>query len=227
MDANTPHVRVACYVRSLSLSGPVDSTLRSLDRLESEGVVDEFTVEAWPATVRLDCPTNNAEVVSLFEEFDAWADQWDVSIRPPFAIETRTSEITDDSRALLITPVQCLAVYVDGALAEVFPHTVDRAGDGGIYTVAEALTRLEDHVIQAVAAGASPATPPRERSAEARPVPNPEACPICETRLVSGQGVYACANCDWVGVATSTGRYRSVRLPAESDRWPAPATTDG
>lgn len=173
MDANEPHVRVACYVRDLSPVAPVDSTLRSLESLESEGGVDEFAVEAWPAEVRVGDRTPDSEVLDRFREFDAWANQWDVSLRPSFAVETRTSQITGDSLELLITPVQCLALYVDGALAEVFPHSADRAGDGEIYTVADALTLLEDHEIQAVGAGQSPRTPPRERSDGSAP-PTPE-----------------------------------------------------
>lgn len=153
MQNHNPHVRVACYVRKSSLVAPVDSTLRTLDRLESEGVIDELTVGAWPAEVRLDDAGPHRDVVDLFEEFDAWADQWGVSIRPPFAVETRTSALIGESREILITPVQCLAVYVRGVLVEVFPHSTDRSGDVRTYTVQDALTLLEENDIQAVGAG--------------------------------------------------------------------------
>lgn len=165
MQNHDPHVRVACYVRKSSLVAPVDSTLRTLDSLETEGIVDELTVGAWPAEVRLDDTGLHSDVVDLFEEFDAWADQWDVTIRPPFAVESRTSEITGEAREILITPVQCLAVYVGGALAEVFPHSTARSGDVRTYTVQDALTLLEENDIQAVDAGRYPEMRPGRRLA--------------------------------------------------------------
>jgi len=76
---------------------------------------------------------------------------------------------------VLVTPVQCLAIYVNGVLKEVFPH-------------------------------------------------DPDACPACEARLVTGQGVYACRNCEWVGTATGTDQYRPLararreRTPDEDSR---------
>lgn len=146
----TPPVRVACHVRTSSLVAPVDTTLRTLDGLETDGDIDEFAVGAWPAEVCLDeDAAPHGDVVARFEEFDAWAARWGVSIRPPFAVETRTSEITGESRDVLVTPVQCLAVYVDGTLAEVFPHSARADGGGEIYTVRDALALLRENDVEA------------------------------------------------------------------------------
>lgn len=238
-QANAPHIHVSCYVRKSSLVAPVDSTLRTLERLEAEGIVDEFTVGAWPAEVDLEDPRPHGDVVDLFEAFDSWADQWTVSIRPPFSVETRHSEITDETRRVLLTPVQCLAVSVNGVLVEVFPHTADPAGDGDTYTVADALDLLEAQDSLAFAVDQYPETPPDRRTADADPGsvsgpvpeaegsagaeagPNPDLCPACGTRLATGQGLYACSNCDWVGVATGAGRYR----PLEGDLIPNPPSS--
>lgn len=230
----TPHIHVSCYVRKSSIVAPVDSTLRTLERLEAEDVVDEFTVGAWPAEVDLEDPRPHGTVVDLFEAFDSWADQWNVSIRPPFSVETRHSEITDETRRVLLTPVQCLAVSVNGVLVEVFPHTADPAGDGDTYTVTDALDLLEAQDRLAFAVDQSPETPPDRRpattdtgsepgteteaegNAGAETGRDPDLCPACGIRLVTGQGLFACSNCDWVGIATGAGRYR----PLEGDLIP-------
>lgn len=105
------------------------------------------------------------------------------------------------------------------------PHATNRAGDGETYTVADALTLLEEHDIRAFGADQSPATPPDQRNVS-RPSLAPDACPACEARLVTGQGVYACPDCDWVGTATGTGQYRPIsramreRTPDEDPRTP-------
>lgn len=203
----SPRVRVRCHVRPASLVAPVDATLRHLEELNADGVIDDFTVGAWPAEVRLDDPAPHSDVVDRFEAFDAWAEQWGVSIRPPFAVETRHFEIIGETRTVLITPVQCLAVYVDGALKEVFPHSTDRTGDGETYTVRDALPLLEARAIATVETDESPETPPSQRPASADIPLNPATCPACETQLVSGQGVVACPNCDWTDITTDPGRY--------------------
>lgn len=169
----TPSVRVACHVRKSSLVAPVDSTLRTLDSLEVDGDIDSYTVGAWPAEVHVgegDTPSTHSDVVALFEEFDAWAEQCGASIRPPFAVETRTSEITGESRDVLTTPVQCLAVYVDDALAEVLPHSAGRAGDGETCTVADGLAFLQENDVEALV-GAGRFSDARSLARDATPKP--------------------------------------------------------
>lgn len=170
MTVDTPRgpsestIRVACHARVASFAAPVDETLRTLERIESAGVIDEVTLDAWPAEVPFAAGGSpQSDVVARFETFAAWADQWDVHIQPPFAVETRSSEITGETREILVTPVQCLAIYVDGALQEVFPHTVERAGERETYTVRDALALLEAHGNRPFDAGHSPDTPPGQR----------------------------------------------------------------
>jgi len=225
-QAPSPHIRVACYVRKASLVAPVDETLRQLDCLEADGVVDEFAVDVWPAEVRLTDDSPHRDVVALFEEFDAWATQWDVSIRPPFAVDTRQSEVTGETREVLLTPVQCLAIYVNGILTEVFPHAADRTGDGDVYTVRDALTLLDEHDIQGFGAGQPPATPPDQRTAAPWAAVDPDRCPACATPLVTGQGVYACPDCEWTATATGPGEYRPLTGPGAHARGTAPTADD-
>lgn len=156
-----PHISVVCYARKSSLVAPVDATLQTLTRLEADGALDDLTIGGWPAEIRLGDTSPHSDVVALFEAFDAWADQRNVSIRPPFAVETRTSAITGQTRDVLITPVQCLAISVNGVLSEVFPHTT--APTGETYTVTDALTLLEEDAVEGSGAAQLPDTPPDQR----------------------------------------------------------------
>lgn len=173
MPTHHPHIHVACNVRTASVVAPVDSTLQTLERFDADGIIDSFAVDAWPDKVQLGDAAPHSDVVEQFEEFDAWAEQWDVSIRPPFAVETRTLEIIDEIHEVLITPVQCLAVYVDGVLREVFPHSATRSGDGETYSVEDALALLEAHDIHGFEADQPPDVPPRERTPLAQELPRP------------------------------------------------------
>lgn len=204
MPNASPHIRVACHVRSSSLVAPVDSTVRRLDHLEADGVIDEFRLDAWPAEVQLGDMRPHGDVVRLFERFETWAAQCNVSICPPFAIETRHSTITGETCQVLHTPVQCVAVYVNGVLMEVFPHSTNPDGDGETYSVRDALALLETHGRPPVGPS-HVATPPSRRTVTGESSYGAVVCPRCETEFVSGQGLYACLDCDWVGTAT-TGR---------------------
>lgn len=170
MAPSEPTIHVACHARVASFAAPVDETLRTLERLKAANAIDEVTVDAWPSEVQLGTDgAPQSDVVARFETFDTWADQWNVRIRPPFAVETRRSEITGETREVLITPVQCLAIYVDGALQEVFPHTADRAGSGETYTVRDALALLKAHGNQPFRASHPPDTPPGKRVSAGAP----------------------------------------------------------
>lgn len=162
MESTSTTIGVGCFVRTSSLVAPVDSTLRTLEDLDDGGLIDDITVDAWPAEVRLGNPGPYSDVVDLFEQFEAWAARWNVSICPPFATETHHSAITGDTREVLHTPVQCLAVYVNGVLMEVFPHSTDPAGDGNTYTVRAGLGLLEEHHIRAFGGEQASAAPPSQ-----------------------------------------------------------------
>lgn len=163
-----PQIDVACHARMASFGAPVDSTLRTLERLDADGVIDELTIDAWRGEVRLGDEPSDSDTFARFEEFAAWADRWDVSIQPPFSVETRHSEITGDTREVLVTPVQCLAVSVDGALAEVFPHTACREDGGKTYTVQDVLALLEAQAHETFAVTRTPDRLPSQRAGTAR-----------------------------------------------------------
>lgn len=162
-DADDTHLRVTCFTRPASFESPIDATLRMLDRLQADAVIDDVAVETWPREVALGEGAPYSEVVSRFEEFTAWADKRNVYIQPPFSTQSRRSEITGETREVLVTPVRCLAVFVDGALRVVFPHTARREDAVETYTVRDALALLEERATQAFVPTPTTDSPPGDR----------------------------------------------------------------
>lgn len=130
---------VRAYVRPSLLTAPVDGKIGTLEKLDTRGVVDEVTVDAWPGTVRLDGEQTFPGVIETFERFEEWADTAGRTVRPPFTVRTWTSEFTGETKRLLEPPIFCLAIERNGELASVVPHT---DGDGH-RSVADALAALD------------------------------------------------------------------------------------
>lgn len=184
------------YVRPELLLEPIDAKLETLETLEDEGVIDGLLLNYWSGEVELSPDPPHSEAVEVFERFERWAGVNEVSLRPPFTVRTRSSEITGDERTVLSTPVMCLAVYVDERLAGVYPHT---DGDDH-YSVAEAIAALRTGDVDVRipdAGGEAPA----------------DVCPDCEGALVNVQGLDVCHDCAW----TETPRDRRVE-PSPSTR---------
>jgi hypothetical protein len=206
-QANEPHVTVDCYVRTDAVSDPVEGTLSAVRTLAREGTVDEWEVRTWPKEVVLSTVTEGSVAVETFRTFRRWADQWSVSIEPPFSVETRSSEFTGESRRVLKTPALCLAVYANGRLREVFPHH----SKGTTHTVEDAIETLRRGVptVNGTMTGTA----------------SPDHCPECDVQLSTGQGLYACPECEWVAVATCRGAYREYEAtaqPADADAGESP-----
>lgn len=183
------HVTVDCYVRTDAISDPVEEHLTALERLADMGIVDRLSVDAWPKEVVLSGYTEHLDVVRTYRTFQEWAAQWAVHIDPPFDVVDRSSSITGEQREVLRTPSLCLAVSVDGRLREVFPHR----SEGRTFSVDDAIETLER-------CGSTGEVPAADRPAAA-------GCPRCGSSLVTGQGLYACTECGWAGIATGPGRY--------------------
>lgn len=211
-SATSAHVAVDCYVRADAVSDPLEADLAALRGLARDGAVDELRVRVWPSEVVLSPLTEDSLAVDRYRTFREWAAQWAVRVEPPFRRETRRSEFTGETREVLRTPALCVAVRVNGRLREVFPH---RSRDT-TYSVADAIDALERGV----------PTVDGALSVHVRP----DHCPECDVPLASGQGLYACPECEWVGVATGSGTYRrhdveerSVERPAdEAGETPVP-----
>lgn len=133
-----PAVTIDCFVRASALAEPIDAVIERLRDCETRDVIDELTVEAWPAEIGLtDVPENS--IGARYELFETWADRNDVSLGPAFATRERTTLVDGEPDTVLVLPVLCLAVHVDDTLANVVPH---RTGTM-TYTVEDALADLE------------------------------------------------------------------------------------
>jgi hypothetical protein len=77
-------------------------------------------VRTWPDEVVLSAETDGGEAVETFEQFERWADDRGLSVRPAFDVKT-VSSIVGRTRELLTLPMMSLAVSIDGDLVGVFP----------------------------------------------------------------------------------------------------------
>lgn len=199
-NGGSPRIRVECYVRASALAESVYDTIERLEALAESGPVDDLALTAWPEAVALTDPMDSTEVLDTVDRFEAWADQWNFSIYPPFSVQSRGSEIADRDGEVLVTPMVTLAVYAEGALVGVFPHETDAE----TYRVTDAVDALADGDVLANGAPTTPADPPEEG-----------ACPVCAGPLVNGQGLYLCPECGRSVTATETGRYATSRSEPE------------
>lgn len=202
-----PTRTIVAHVRAPLLLEPVDSQIETLRACESEGAIDDLLLRSWPKEVTRSETSPHQEVLKAYERFESWADRRGVSIRPPFRERTSTSQVTGETRELLVTPLLCLEVYADDEFVGVFPHS--EADGDETYTSDEAIATLRT--------GELPTPLGEEPTVE--PAANDGACPECGSSLVDGQGLYACAECEWVGTATATGEFAAFETPAvESER---------
>jgi hypothetical protein len=197
-EGDLDEITAACYVRAPVLLEPVDAHVETLRTCEREGIVDGLVLRSWPEAVRLDKETPHREVVERFEEFERWADRRGVSVRPPFEVRSGKS-LTGEHRERLVTPLVCLALYDVGRLLGVYPHS---AGEE-TYTIEDAIATVRTGEFPTPLAG-----PERADSAT-------DACPECDGRLVNGQGLFACADCGWVGTVARDGRYEELSEEGE------------
>lgn len=206
------YVAVDCYVRTDAISDPVEAQLDAVTDLERTGVVDELSVRTWPAEVVLTPLTAETLAVRRYRTFAEWAAQWGAEVEPPFRRTTRDSGLTGETREVLRTPAVCLAVRVDGRLREVFPHT----SKGTTYTVADAVAALSNGVLTLDdSVDADPVAPD---DVEVRDTAGEDRCPECDGPLATGQGLYACPDCGWVGVPTGSGSLLGYDLPDRAER---------
>lgn len=195
-----------CHVRAPLLLEPLDSKIETLRTCEANGDIDSLLLRSWPDEVALTETSPNQEVVDCFERFEQWADAHGVSVRPPFAIRTSTSLVSDDSRPVLVTPLLCLALYYDDSLVGVYPHSDGETTD----TATEAIAALRTGEVPTLPEPPAPSTDgvsldTPARVSETEPstattrhsVTTPTSCPHCERQLVNVHGIWACTDCQW------------------------------
>jgi hypothetical protein len=187
-------VTVSAYVRPALLLDPIDSKLATLQSLDEDDTIADLEVNMWPRKVPLHQETLHTDVFDTFQRFEEWTEMNGVTIRPPFMVETTSSELRDRTQSILRTPSMCLAISVDDKLVGVFPHT-----DGGTeYGLTEAIAALKtDELFTGGALTEMVSTAIHD------------SCPDCGGTLVNVQGVELCHDCAWndwedvAGVETS------------------------
>lgn len=191
------------YVRPGLLLEPLDANLETLQRLETEDVIDVVTVQAWPDKVSLADPTPYSEVMDLFAQFTLWADRHDVSITPPFGIRTQSTIMSEDTRRILSTPMMCLAVYSEQMLTAVYLH----ADGDDHYSVTDAIAALRMGEFDRITPDST-----LESTAAETAVRN---CPDCTGQLISIQGVRACRDCMWTERTSPPRESREINSVAQ------------
>ncbi len=123
-ETDAPGPEMVLWTRR-PVCGPRTEVIDRLSALAAREEIGGFSVETWPDELAISEHTEHGSVVEQFKEFLLWADEHDRSITPPF--ERRTvSPLIGQSRDVLTLPIMCLAVYEDGDLRGVYPHS-----DGG------------------------------------------------------------------------------------------------
>ncbi|MFC6717633.1 HTH domain-containing protein [Natrialbaceae archaeon GCM10025810] len=194
-------VTAVCHVRAPLLLEPIDRQIETLRSCEAEGTIDDLLLRSWPKEVTISASSPYQEVLESVDRFDDWAERRGVAVRPPFRERTTTSQVTGETKDLLVTPMICLEVYVDDELLGVFPHTDPAAEE--THTVEEAIATLRT--------GELPTPLSKVRSVEPD---RSTTCPDCGGELIDGQGLYACSDCGWLGTKTPDGRYVAQRADA-------------
>lgn len=151
---------VELYVRSLyspSAHQRQESVIESLQRLEADGTIDEFSVVVWGKHLTPDSDAIQTEkgerLAERINEFEQWARDQNVSLTSFYQTRETESLITDTVQTALSLPMMGLAEYVDGDVVQVTPYT-----DTG------SVVRVEDHVDEL--AGTVPRGESRERRGE-------------------------------------------------------------
>lgn len=92
-----------------------------LTALEADDTVAAVATFTWDKRVQCGDPVKT-KARDRYEEFEAWAADRGVSLRPFFGTRECYSMETGERGEWIVYPALCLAVYDDGDLASVFPH---------------------------------------------------------------------------------------------------------
>lgn len=91
------------------------------EELVDAGALARYSVRTWPRRVVLDGP--NGDVSDVYDRFRRWAAAEGVSLGPAFERHPHDQRITDERGELLTLPAVAIALFEDGRLVQVAPHT--------------------------------------------------------------------------------------------------------
>ncbi len=145
-ESENTNYTVTLFVRAdpeLGCERQKQVVIEQLETLDAEGRIAAYEIHIWTKAIRLRGPLEGTSyyqrVLEHVEAFQQWADDEPVRLNPAFKIQTVDCEITDETYRVLSLPSICIAVYKDGELCAVYPHSTD----GTLRTASSCLNELE------------------------------------------------------------------------------------
>jgi hypothetical protein len=123
-----------------------DEVAGRLERLAGEGHVDDVTIHTWTKKVPL---SGESDGPTRYDRFSAWAETTGVSLEPFFDTRRCYSAETGERGTWLVRPVLCLAVYRDGDLDAVYPHSTDE-GSRSVLDCLNAIGAARERIARSV-----------------------------------------------------------------------------
>ncbi|SDG17873.1 HTH domain-containing protein [Halorientalis regularis] len=124
-NGSTAGTRVELFARS-SLpevaSRRRDEVAGRLKQLVEDGHVDDVAIHTWEKKVPL---SGDHDELTEYERFRDWAEETGVVLDPFFDTRSCYSMETGERGEWLVLPALCLAVYRDGDLDAVYPHSTN------------------------------------------------------------------------------------------------------
>jgi hypothetical protein len=118
-------VHVELYARE-RLPSPVAGRRERIEarlaELSAEEGIASFDVRTWPKRIPCDGGAD-PEVRDRYLAFESWATREDARLTPFFGTRECYSMATGERGDWIVLPALCLAVYEDGSLEAVYPHT--------------------------------------------------------------------------------------------------------
>lgn len=157
------------FVRSQAgsgIQGVQRGVVDQLRALEDRGAIDAFEMRVWGPDVCASMPHDGGSfaesTVGRVQEFEAWADERDVSVRGTFRHHRIDSAISDEEATVVSLPSLFLAVYENDALVDISPC---RRGNE-VCSVATILERLAAETGLGYAPGRTPEARPDDPSTD-------------------------------------------------------------
>lgn len=129
--------------------------LEKLAYLSDHGLIDDVQTRIWPDRIGIEPKTACTEFIGIYEDFEKWARDHEISIHPPFTIREYSSSITQGRGKVLITPVMFLTIYRNSELVGMYPcetggTTITIGTWVSGFSSDESMTGTKDRSLQAV-----------------------------------------------------------------------------
>ncbi|RXK49019.1 HTH domain-containing protein [Halorientalis pallida] len=99
-----------------------DEVAGRLKQLAEDGYVGDVAIRTWNKKVPL---SGDHDELGEYERFRDWADETGVALEPFFDTRSCYSMESGERGEWLVLPALCLAVYRDGDLDAVYPHSTN------------------------------------------------------------------------------------------------------